>query len=376
MISRKFLIRIFFIFFIEKGIYCLGVVYNNCSIYYSYKDEYKEIEGYKELSEDEKIIVKTLVNENWFREKENKPVLKIFEKEENDYFTENGFKILIKFEGKDNSKIECLQKLEDKLNLNDKKYALFEIKTEEEKKPVYLYCSDIESINNNGIFEEMKHISISVLACDTANVMNMDYMFYNCSSLTDLNIRSFNTTNVEEMRSMFFCCSILEKLDLSNFNTEKVIDMGHMFHLCMKLKELDLRNFNTTCVEDMGSMFSECRNLIKLNLKSFNTTYVEDMGNMFSNCRGLTELDLRSFNTTNVSDTMYMFYKCRSLQYLKLGNNFNIEKVSISYAMFKGCSNFPQELKKNNQYNVNAIIKYFKKVTQEEYSQKNNSEGK
>lgn len=344
MISRKILIRIFFIFFIEKGIYCLGVVYNNCSIYYSYKDEYKEIEGYKELSEDEKIIVKTLVNENWFREKENKPVLKIFEKEENDYFTENGFKILINFEGKDNSKIECLQKLEDKLNLNDKKYALFEIKTEEEKKPVYLYCSDIESINNNGIFEEMKHISISVLACDTANVMNMDYMFYNCSSLTDLNIRSFNTTNVEEMRSMFFCCSILEKLDLSNFNTEKVIDMGHMFHLCMKLKELDLRKFNTKNVTTMESMFYMCIDLEKLNVKNFNTEKVTNMAYMFSFCEKLTDLDLKNFNTKEVLFMKHMFSYCWNLENLKIGENFDTTKVENMNNMFDGCTVLDKEI--------------------------------
>ena len=76
--------------------------------------------------------------------------------------------------------------LEDKLKLKDKKYALFEIKTEKEE-TVYLYCSDVESIKYchwfNGIFEGTTHISISVIACDTENVTNMESMFYYCSSL-------------------------------------------------------------------------------------------------------------------------------------------------------------------------------------------------
>ena len=80
-----------------------------------------------------------------------------------------------------NSKIVYQNETEDKLNLNDKKYALFKIKTKVGN-TVYLYCSDVESIKdnkyNNGIFKYMDHVSISVIACDTENVTDMEYMFY------------------------------------------------------------------------------------------------------------------------------------------------------------------------------------------------------
>ena len=59
---------------------------------------------------------------------------------------------------------------------------------------------------------------------------NTNFMFYNCSSLTSLNLSNFNTNNVTNMRSMFFDCSSLTSLNLSNFNTNNVIDMRSMFN--------------------------------------------------------------------------------------------------------------------------------------------------
>ena len=57
----------------------------------------------------------------------------------------------------------------------------------------------------------------------------MSSMFYDCSSLTSLNLSNFNTNNVTNMSHMFFKCSSLTSLNLSNFNTNNVTDMSHMF---------------------------------------------------------------------------------------------------------------------------------------------------
>ena len=47
----------------------------------------------------------------------------------------------------------------------------------------------------------------------------MSYMFYNCSSLTSLDLSNFNTINVKDMSGMFSFCSSLTYLNLFNFNT-------------------------------------------------------------------------------------------------------------------------------------------------------------
>ena len=106
----------------------------------------------------------------WYIEKKNKPVLKIFTKEENTTDNEAAKdKITIK-----DGKIKEDGEKAKQLKLDDKKYALFEITKKDEEDPIYLYCSDIESVEDDrnkciyGIFPgRVDYTKISVIACDT-----------------------------------------------------------------------------------------------------------------------------------------------------------------------------------------------------------------
>ena len=64
----------------------------------------------------------------------------------------------------------------------------------------------------------------------------MNHMFYNCRSLTNLNLSNWKTNNVTDMNCMFDGCSSLTKLDLSHFITDNVTDMLWMFNKCFKEK--------------------------------------------------------------------------------------------------------------------------------------------
>ena len=87
-------------------------------------------------------------------------------------------------------------------------------------------------------------------------------MFYNCSTLTSLDLSNFNTEKVESMMGMFFSCSALTSLDLSNFNTKKVRYMNSMFNACSALTTIYAGDkFVTTKVENGSYMFSDCTNL-------------------------------------------------------------------------------------------------------------------
>ena len=66
----------------------------------------------------------------------------------------------------------------------------------------------------------------------TDNVRNMGSMFWNCRTLTSLNLSSFNTSKVTNMNTMFCCCKKLTSLNLSSFNTSKVTYMRNMFMYC------------------------------------------------------------------------------------------------------------------------------------------------
>ena len=173
---------------------------------------------------------------------------------------------------------------------------------------------------------------------NTNNVSNMSRMFYYCSSLATLNLNSFNTNNVSDMSYMFRYCLKLTTLDLSNFNTEKVKDMQYMFDQCKALESLDLSSFNTAKIETMCGMFNTCENLSLLDISSFNTKNVSDMSSMFVNCLKLTTLDLSNFNTEKVTTMDYMFCFCPILKTIYVSDKFTTNNVSSSMYMFYDCS--------------------------------------
>ena len=57
-------------------------------------------------------------------------------------------------------------------------------------------------------------------------------MFYECSSLEELNLSNFNTNNVNDMSYIFYECSTLKDLNISNFNTDMAVIIGDMFEGC------------------------------------------------------------------------------------------------------------------------------------------------
>ena len=171
---------------------------------------------------------------------------------------------------------------------------------------------------------------------NTANVTDMSYMFFNCSSLTSLDVTHFNTAKVTNMSFMFSRCSSLISLDVTHFNTANVTDMYEMFSSCSSLTSLDVTNFNTANVTDMNGMFSSCSKLTSLDVTNFNTANVTDMSYMFCNCVALTSLDVTNFNTANVTRMTRMFLSCSSLTSLDV-TNFNTAKVTDMSYMFSNC---------------------------------------
>ena len=51
----------------------------------------------------------------------------------------------------------------------------------------------------------------------------MEYMFYECKSLSSIDLSNFNTQNVTKIEYMFFRCNSLSSIDLSNFNTKNIM---------------------------------------------------------------------------------------------------------------------------------------------------------
>ena len=204
--------------------------------------------------------------------------------------------------------------------------------------------------NMSGMFFDCKSLTnLDVSNFDTSNVTDMRQMFSGCSSLISLDVSKFDTSKLTNMSSMFSFCSNLTNLNLSSFNTSQVTTMSSMFSSCSSLINLDVSNFDTSNVTSMVGMFSECRSLTSLDVSNFDTSNVTDMGGMFRVCNRLTSLDVSNFNTSNVTDMGGMFNNCHSLTSLDL-SNFDTSKVTHMYAMFMWCTS----LEKLNLSNFNT----------------------
>ena len=153
----------------------------------------------------------------------------------------------------------------------------------------------------------------------------------------------------EDCDRMFYDCSSLTSIDVSNFDTSKVTTMYKMFNYCEKLTSIDVSNFNTSKVTNMWGMFSECYSLTSIKgLENFNTSQVTSMNNMFSSCRSLTSLDASNFDTSQVTIMYYMFNSCRSLTSIKGLENFDTSKVTNMNNMFNSCGKLSGEITISN----------------------------
>ena len=206
-------------------------------------------------------------------------------------------------------------------------------------------CLDTSGVTdmNSMFFDCSSLTSLDVSGFDTANVTDMGNMFSSCATLTSLDLRGFNTANVTDMGCMFCDCSSITSLDVSGFDTTKVTGMTGMFFNCSSLTSLDLSGFDTANVTNMYCMFYDCSSLTSLDLSSFDTSNVTDMNRMFGDCSSLTSLDLSSFDTLNVTDVRYMFQGCRNLTTLDI-SGFNISNVTYENmeCMFVDCPKLTQ----------------------------------
>ncbi len=188
------------------------------------------------------------------------------------------------------------------------------------------------------MFYECSSLSnLDVKGFDTGNAVNLQYMFYGCDGLTSLDVSGFNTSKVQIFFQMFAQCTGLASLDVSGFNTESAVYMNYMFSGCSSLTALDVSGFDTGNVTDMGFMFNGCSKLTALDVSGFDTGNVTSMEAMFANCSGLTSLDVATVATEKVTTMYAMFYGCSSLTELNL-QNFKTANVKNLDMMFQFCS--------------------------------------
>ena len=212
---------------------------------------------------------------------------------------------------------------------------------------------DYGIISLSKLFSDIQIIKeIKFLNFNTPIITDMSFMFYNCRSLTNLDIAKLTTKNVENMSCMFYNLIEIENLDISNFITNNVTDMSYMFYGCANLINLDFTKFNTEKVTNMMCLFSECKLLNNIDLSKFNTANVINMDYMFDKCEFFDFLDLKNFNTDNVVSMESMFSGCKRLKSLNI-SNFNTKNVKNMKKMFEGCKMLSQVDVDKNKFIIN-----------------------
>ena len=151
--------------------------------------------------------------------------------------------------------------------------------------------------------------------------------------------KSFSTYTPTSLYKFFANLTKLKTITgLEYLNTEKVTNMSYMFFNCSSLTSLDVTHFNTAKVTNMNRMFGYCSSLTSLDVTHFNTAKVTNMNSMFECCSSLTSLDVTYFNTANVTGMNNMFYSCSALTTIYASDNFVTDKVEYSYNMFYDCT--------------------------------------
>ena len=129
--------------------------------------------------------------------------------------------------------------------------------------------------------------------------------FYEMEDLTRIvGMENLNTKDVTDMSSMFFDCMSLTSLDLSHFDTGKVTNMAGMFKACGQLKSLDLSSFATRQVTGMSSMFFNCYSLKTVYVKEdyyyWETSNVKISENMFEGCISIVGGGGTTYDANNI----------------------------------------------------------------------------
>lgn len=179
--------------------------------------------------------------------------------------------------------------------------------------------------------------NVDVSKFDTSKVTDMKYMFRGCKKLSEIDVSNFNTSKVTNMANMFWDCIKLTSVNISNFDTSKVTFFSGMFYNCSELKHLDISNFDTSSATSLWGMFYSCKGLTELDISTWDTSKTTDFSILFSGCSGLTGLDVSSLNTSNATDMGGMFGGCRGLKNLDISTLDTSNATDVG-GMFNGCS--------------------------------------
>jgi len=115
---------------------------------------------------------------------------------------------------------------------------------------MFYKCNSLKNI------EELKYL-------DTKEINNFSYMFSHCYSLSDIKgLEKWNVSNGNNFSHMFSCCNISDIKGLEKWNVSNGNNFSNMFNHCYSLSDIKgLEKWNVSNGNNFSSMFDSCSNL-------------------------------------------------------------------------------------------------------------------
>ena len=121
----------------------------------------------------------------------------------------------------------------------------------------------------------------------------------------------------------------------------KLTNLEYMFYECTSLKDIrDLKFLDTRGITSVANMFNGCSSLNNITaLMNWNVSDCKDFSYMFSECWSLSDINpLQLWNVSNGNNFSHMFNSCTSLSNIKPLQYWNISNDKNIKGMFKGCT--------------------------------------
>ena len=121
----------------------------------------------------------------------------------------------------------------------------------------------------------------------------MQNMFENCESLTSINLSGLNLSNVKDMSFAFWYCKKLTNIDFPD--NVAPVNLEYMFYDCSSLASLDISKWDKSKIDSIYCMFLHCTGLVSLDLSNWQAHVAAiDMIGTFTGCTSLRTITAKN----------------------------------------------------------------------------------
>ena len=142
------------------------------------------------------------------------------------------------------------------------------------------------------------------------------------------NIEMIIKNKINNLEYMFYECSSLKNIDdLKNLDVKGIKNFSHIFSGCKSLSDIkSLENWDVSNGINFSNMFCGCKLISDLNpLKEWNISKAKNFSWMFRLCQSITDLkSLQNWDVSNVNNFIGIFSECTKLSDIKSLQNWNI----------------------------------------------------